>query len=229
MIYLSRSTDTPGSPSDEAVRVARTASGWREVLDISDTSVGLAPQATSAVHQGTLSDLRVWNEWVYVDQQTSDPLQDARDRWQRTYGRVWRYWITTPDDLLAGVRRFVAAAEAGGVPDDWGERQANDGSRLFTVCSFRLTMDGARSLGAEQEALMALADLPDGVHFFQRVAEIPGFRGVEKKSKQPKELPTPTSFAPQALFQTNHPGAAGERGGRWTEQDVLDTTGLTLI
>lgn len=154
--------------------------------------------------------------------------QGVHDRWKRQYERLWRYWITTPDPQLPGVRDFVAAAEAGGLPEGWTEKAAQDSAGdLHTLCTFLLTMDGARSLGAEQSALMALADLPEGVFFFQTVAQVDGFTGVERQSRQPTQLET-ALYEPGDLFQTSHPDAAGQRGSAFGEPDVLDATGLTL-
>jgi len=160
-----------------------------------------------------------------IDPQTHSAFLD----WAvRTHERVWRYWITTPDAQLSGVRDFVAAAEAGGLPADWTETPIEDADgTAYTLCSFRLTMDGARSLGAEQSALMALADLPSGVFFFQTVASIEGFTGVEKESRQPTTL-DPQLYEPGTLFQTSHPDAAAQRGSAFGDADVLDVTGLSL-
>jgi len=141
---------------------------------------------------------------------------------------IWRYWITTPKSLILSVRRFVAAAEAGGLPSDWTEKAAEDASEAeYVLCSFRLGMDGARSLGAEQQALGSLASLPDDVHFFQRVASIYGFSGIEKKSRQPTVL-SKQLYAPRGLFQTSHPDASHIRGSSVTESDVLSLTSLTF-
>jgi len=148
------------------------------------------------------------------------------DTYHRRHSRIWRYWITTPQDLVEGVRQFVAAAESGGLPEGWTEKTAEDADGdQYVLCSFSLGMDGARSLGAEQAALGSLAKLPDEVHFFQTVAVIDGFGGVEKESRQPDKLDV-QPYKPEHLFQTSNPDAADDRGSPFTESDVLSTTGL---
>jgi hypothetical protein len=150
------------------------------------------------------------------------------DTYHRRHSQIWRYWITTPKNLIEGVRQFVAAAESGGLPEGWTEKTAEDAhGDHYVLCSFSLGMDGARSLGAEQQALGSLASLPDDVHFFQRVADLDGFTGVEKQSRQPTAL-SRQLYAPQDLFQASHPDASEMRGTSITESDVLSLTGLTL-
>jgi len=75
---------------------------------------------------------------------------------------------------------------------------------------------------------MELSDLPDDVHFFQCVADIDGFSGIKKESRQPTTLES-ALYKPGELFQTSHADASEKRGTTFTEADVLDTTGLTLV
>ena len=171
---------------------------------------------------------------VALAREKLDPSDDQGlyDWTVRQHEKVWCYWVTTPSAQVQGVRDFVAAAEAGGLPHDWTEKAAEGNSGTsHTLCTFRLTMDGARSLGAEQSALLSgvtgLDSFPDGMHFFQRVADIDGFTGIEKQSHQPDTTPS-ALYTPGDLFQTSHPDAAAERGSAWTESDVLSATGLTL-
>jgi len=155
--------------------------------------------------------------------------QDLYDWTCRTHENVWRYWITTPKTLVKGVRRFVAAAEAGGLPSDWKEKAAEDAGKVeYVICSFRLSMDGARSLGAEQQALGSLATLPESIYFFQRVASIDGFTGIKKESRQPDQL-NAQLYEPGHLFQTNHPDGADVRKSSLSKSDVLEMSDLTLI
>jgi len=60
------------------------------------------------------------------------------------------------------------------------------------------------------------------------VTDIDGFTGVERVSRQPTEIASQL-YAPTELYQTSHPDAADARGTTFTEADVLDTTGLTLV
>jgi len=202
---------------------AETKTGFVRIEDVGDTpGVSLVSRFSDL----TIEEFILKEGW----QPAGDPdiTTPWNDRFHRDHSKVWRYWITTPDAQLPGVRDFVAAAEAGGLPEGWTEKAAESGAGdPHTVCTFRLTMDGARSLGAEQSALMALADLPGSVCFFQTVAPIDGFTGVEKESRQPDTLET-ALYEPRDLFQTSHPDAAGQRGSSFGEADVLDVTGLTL-
>jgi hypothetical protein len=200
---------------------------WLSHEELDPGTVTMPGQSAAMIEEGGLSTVSSIGSRVPV-QINDEKTQTVVDRWQRRYGRVWRYWITTPDAQLPGVRDFVAAAEADDLPEAWTEKAAEDGTgEPFTLCTFRLTMDGARSLGAEQSALMTLADLPEGVFFFQTVASIEGFTGVERESRQPTTLDS-ALYEPSNLFQTSHPDAAGQRGSAFGESDVLDVTGLTL-
>jgi len=157
------------------------------------------------------------------------PPSDLRDWAIKRHERLFSYWITAPADLQPGIQRFVAAAEEGGLPPDWTTHPAEDGAGdAHVVCSFTLTFCGAASLGAEQDALGTLASLPANVHFFQCIADIEGYSGLERVSRQPTELPAQV-YAPGTLFQTSHPDAASDRSSKFTESDVLTTTGLTLV
>jgi len=205
---------------------ARTGDGYMRLIRASTAGATFHP-----TRGGAPSDVLVNEGWAPADLPARGPEGNEvswPDLWYLNWGRVWRYWITTPDAQLLGVRDFVAAAEAGGLPQSWNETAAEgpDGG-AHTLCSFRLTMDGARSLGAEQSALMALADLPADVIFYQTVASIEGFTGVEKESRQPTTL-EPQLYEPGTLFQTSHPDAAAQRGTAFGEADVLDVTGLSL-
>jgi hypothetical protein len=88
-------------------------------------------------------------------------------------------------------------------------------------------MDGARTTGAVQQAQGSLARLQDGAHFFQRVASINGFSGVEKESRQPDHLDTDL-YSTGDLFQPNHLDASDDRGNTFTERNVLSVTILNL-
>lgn len=189
------------------------------------------PDAAASFHgatQKTPQDFIQANGGVVESLPVSGAVSILTDSYHKSHSPIFQYWITTPDTQLSGVQDFVAAAEAGGLPASWSETPAEDaGGAAYTLCSFRLTMDGARSLGAEQSALMALADLPADVFFFQTVAPIEGFTGVEKESRQPTTLESQL-YEPGTLFQTSHPDAAGQRGGAFGEADVLEVTGLSL-
>jgi hypothetical protein len=221
---------TPATPPDTIIEQTWIYAGrWYLVEDRTDMTVATGPTAEKEVRSAaSMTDLAQTMGGVVADPDHDDPLQDATGRWQRAYGRVWRYWITTPDALLDGVRQFVAAAEAGGLPADWAEEVAEDTAGTpHTVCTFSMTMDQARALGAQQDALVELADLPDDVHFFQTVSPIDGFAGVEKESWQPTTLAT-AFYEPGQLFQTSHSKAADQRGSAFEQSDVLGITGLTV-
>jgi len=155
------------------------------------------------------------------------------DGWHIRFNPLWRYWITTPDEYLGavhagGVKDFVATAGEGSLPSDWDEKPAEDDSGTpHTVCTFTMTMAQARALGSEQRSLETLGSTPDDVHFFERVADIDGFTGVEKTSRQPTTIESQL-YAPTELYQTSHADAADHRGAAFTEADVLSVTGLTL-
>jgi len=168
---------------------------------------------------------------------TPDEIKELGvDGWHIRFSRIWEYWITTPTDLLGdvhagGVKDFVATAGEGSLPADWAEKDAETVSGVsYTVCTFTASMGQVRSLGSAQRSLQTLpeGEMPATVHFFERVADIPDFGGMEKTSRQPttidKEL-----YAPTELYQTSHPDAAEDRGSSFTEADVLDTTGLILV
>ena len=177
---------------------------------------------------GSIMEVLERRGWGVINLGPGSDKVTLSDTYHRRHSRVWRYWITTPQDLIQGVRQFVAAAEAGGLPEGWTEKTAEDADGdQYVLCSFCLGMSGARSLGAEQQALGSLATLPEGVYFFQRVALIDGFSGVEKQSRQPNPLDTKL-YSPGDLFQANHPDAAADRGSTLAESDVLSLTGLTL-
>jgi len=159
---------------------------------------------------------------------TSTGKQAATDEWQRQHGRVFRYWITCPDTRLPAVRSFVRASQADTLPTDWTEEAATDAEgTAYTVCTYTATMDQARALGAEQRAISGLADIPGDVSFFQAVAQIDGFSGITKVSRQPSQIAEAT-YAPGELFQTNQTDAGDDRGTAWSEGEVLSVTGLTL-
>lgn len=208
---------------------AKTGSGYA-FLKRTDGGASIV----GAEYEATITEVLQKEGWepadIYVDGDADQ--QGWPDKWHVAWSRMWRYWVTTPSSAIEGVRQFVAAAESGGLPQDWTEQAATDGSTDYTLCSYTLTMDGARSLGSSQRALVSdltgLNDLPDAVDFFQRVADIEGFSGIERVSRQPTEIDSQI-YTPTELYQTSHPDAGDARGTTWTESDVLDTTGLTLL
>ena len=149
------------------------------------------------------------------------------DEWHKQFSRLWAYWIITPKSEIDGVRAFAGTAGQGQVPPDWTERPATRDKTDYVVCTFSLTMDEARALGSAQTALRWRGGVPDGVDFFQRVAEIDGFSGVEKESRQPDALGQQL-YEPGELFQTSHPEAGAKRGEHFGEADVLSVTGLNV-
>jgi len=227
-------TAYPNSPDV----TAWTGDQWVWCSPIPDTTqVSTMPGRNDDEHvNGTPSEVvseRDWTPAVHTDEGTIDK-QATKDRWLRRYGHIWFYWIITPDQYLGavhdgGVKDFVAAALEGSLPSDWTEKVAQDDTGTsHTVCTFTMTMDQVRALGSEQRSLETLGSVPDDVHFFQRVADIPGFTGIERVSRQPTEIASQL-YAPTELYQTSHPDAADARGTTFTEADVLDTTGLTLV
>jgi len=146
----------------------------------------------------------------------------------REHERIFTYWITCSDSRIGAVRAFVNASQHDTLPESWQQRVANDAQGVsHYVCTFSATLSQARSLGAQQKALQGLADLPGDVRFFQAIANIDGFSGIMKESRQPTRL-AQSLYKPGDLFQTDVEEVAGQRGQTITDQDVLDATGLTL-
>lgn len=190
---------------------------------------GLQKTIDQAVRDADVTPL--WSADVVAPDGTTTSLPDAM---YESHADLWEYWITTPDEHFGavgggGVKDFVAAAGNGRLPSDWSEKAAeDDAGSPHWICSFGATMDQARALGAEQKAVETLASLPESVHYFQRVADLSGFGGIEKVSREPTELSSQL-YEPAELFQTNNSDAGNDRGTTFSESDVLSSTGLTLV
>lgn len=216
-----KSTATHQRPDGKYVRVV----GHRDPEGLTSRGSVMAYPSVQALEQ----DLGYQPKEEYDDAEMTDEMEEHI----RETVPIWRYWITTPDEYLGGVKSggikdFVAAAGGGSLPPDWTEKSAEDDLRVaHTVCSFTLTLDGARALGSEQRFLQTFGSTPSDVHFFQRVADIQGFSGIERVSRQPTKTPSQL-YAPTELYQTSHPDAADARGGGFDKSDVLSVTGLTL-